>query len=234
MASAEAGCEACRPISTRGRRAALISRAARCSSELAAGPQGALRPQRVEISPGKSARPTSLGRPRNTAPGRPLSAARTALPNTSGRAWMVRADWAYLVTGFITSTPSRAWWVRLIRSSKGTSPPIANTGSPSEVAVTRPVTRLVTPGPEVTTHTPTLPVSRPKAWAMKTAFCSWRQSTSSIGESSRAMNRLSTFAPGMPNTWVTPWFSSILTSAWAPFILQSPEMTTEPGLIAAA
>lgn len=36
-------------------------------------------------SPGYAARPTSLGRPRNAAQGRPLSAARTALANTSGR-----------------------------------------------------------------------------------------------------------------------------------------------------
>ena len=37
------------------------------------------------ISPGKSASPTSLGNPRKAAPGRPLSAARTALPKISGR-----------------------------------------------------------------------------------------------------------------------------------------------------
>jgi hypothetical protein len=108
--------------------------------------------------------------------------------------------------------------VCLKRSSSGTSPPMASTGSPSEVAVARPVTRFVTPGPEVARQTPTLPVIRPMAWAMKAAFCSCRQSTSSIEESSRASNTLSTLAPGMPNTCVTPCCSSSLTRTWAPFM----------------
>ena len=150
------------------------------------------------------ASPTSFGRPRKAAPGRPCSAARMALPSTSGRPCTQSADCANRVTGCIRLMASSDWWVCLKRSSRGTSPPIAITGSPSVVAVASPVTRLVTPGPEVARHTPMRPVSLPKAWAMNAAFCSCRQSTSWMGESSNAVNMLSTLAPGIPNTWVTP------------------------------
>src|SRR5258708_16931989 len=49
------------------------------------------------------------------------------------------------------------------------------TGSPSEVAVANPVTRLELPGPEVTNATPAFPVMRPIPPAMNAAFCSCRQ-----------------------------------------------------------
>src|SRR6516225_9068640 len=56
----------------------------------------------------------------------------------------------------------------------GTAPPIATTGSPSVVAVARPVTRLEQPGPDVTSTTPALPVMRPIPPAMNAAFFSCR------------------------------------------------------------
>jgi predicted TIM-barrel fold metal-dependent hydrolase len=64
---------------------------------------------------------------------------------------------------------------RLSRSLSGTAPHSATTGSPSVLAVTRPVARLVVPGPEVTRTTPGVPVSRPTAAAMNAAFCSCRR-----------------------------------------------------------
>ena len=42
----------------------------------------------------------------------------------------------------------------------GTWPVMATTGAESICAVMMPVTRLVAPGPEVATQTPTLPVER--------------------------------------------------------------------------
>jgi hypothetical protein len=47
-------------------------------------------------------------------------------------------------------------------------------GMESISASTRPVVRLVAPGPEVAQHTPTLPVERAYPSAAKAAFSSWR------------------------------------------------------------
>ena len=56
--------------------------------------------------------------------------------------------------------------------SRETDPIIATTGSPSVVAVTRPVVRFAAPGPDVAMQTPGMPVMRPTAAAMNAAFCS--------------------------------------------------------------
>jgi len=58
-----------------------------------------------------------------------------------------------------------------------TAPQSATTGSCSVLAVSRPVARFAVPGPEVTSTTPGVPVSRPIAPAMNAAFCSWRHTT---------------------------------------------------------
>jgi len=97
-----------------------------------------------------------------------------------------------------------------------TAPPRATTGSPSELAVARPVTRLETPGPEVAMAIPAVPVMRPMPPAMKAAFCSCRQTTVSIFESTSALKTASILAPGTPNTWVTPCASKALTIRSAP------------------
>src|SRR5215471_19333357 len=104
-----------------------------------------------------------------------------------------------------------------------TAPPIATTGSPSELAVAKPVTRLEQPGPEVTRATPALPVMRPIPPAMKAAFCSCRQTMVLILESTSVSNTLSIFAPGMPNTYSTPCASKLCTSNPAP--------VSEPGFV---
>ena len=90
------------------------------------------------------------------------------------------------------------------------------TGSPSEVAVAKPVTRFEQPGPEVTSATPAFPVMRPMPLAMKAAFCSCRQTMVLIFESASVSNTLSTFAPGMPKTYSTPWASRLFTNNSAP------------------
>ena len=68
----------------------------------------------------------------------------------------------------------------------------------------KPVTKLETPGPEVAMATPALPVIRPMPPAMNAAFCSCRQTTVWILESTRALKTASIFAPGMPKACVTP------------------------------
>src|SRR5215831_14140756 len=98
----------------------------------------------------------------------------------------------------------------------GTAPPIATRGSPSVVAVARPVTRLEQPGPEVTSTTPALPVMRPIPPAMNAAFCSCRQTTVLIVESKSVSNTLSILAPGTPKMYSTPCASRVFTSNPAP------------------
>src|SRR5580692_5652493 len=99
-----------------------------------------------------------------------------------------------------------------------TDPPRATIGSPSLFAVASPVVRLLTPGPDVAIATPALPVSRPIPPAMKAAFCSWRHTTVSIEEDFSVSKTLSIFAPGMPNTCVTPCRSSDSTTTCAPVL----------------
>src|SRR5580692_4916685 len=99
-----------------------------------------------------------------------------------------------------------------------TDPPRATIGSPSLFAVASPVVRLLTPGPDVAIATPALPVNRPIPPAMKAAFCSCRQTTVSIEEDFKVSKTLSIFAPGMPNTCVTPCRSSDSTTICAPVL----------------
>ena len=55
---------------------------------------------------------------------------------------------------------SASWNASLPMSLLETWPVRATIGMESIMASTRPVTRLVAPGPEVAQHTPTLPVAR--------------------------------------------------------------------------
>src|SRR5262249_36975302 len=80
------------------------------------------------------------------------------------------------------------------RLERVTAPPTATTGSPSEFAVAKPVTRFEQPGPDVTNATPALPVIRPIPPAMNAAFCSCRQTTVLIFESNNVSKTLSIFA----------------------------------------
>src|ERR1700756_5006729 len=90
------------------------------------------------------------------------------------------------------------------------------TGSPSDVAVAKPVARFEQPGAEVTNATPDFPVIRPMPLAMNAAFCSCRQTMVLIFESSSTSKTLSIFAPGMPKMYSTPCASRLLTSNSAP------------------
>ena len=158
----------------------------------------------------------SLGRPTKAAPGRPDSAARKALAKISELASTASISAAYLVTGRNIATASMLWCVCFSRWATGTAPPSATTGSPSVLAVASPVARFEQPGPEVTSTTPALPVRRPRPAAMKVAFCSWRQTTVLIVESTSASNTGSIFAPGMPKTYSTPCASRWATRSCAP------------------
>src|SRR6478735_5557181 len=110
----------------------------------------------------------------------------------------------YLVKGLSAATASIDWWVRLSRSPRPTAPQMAIIGSCSVLAVSRPVARLVVPGPDVTNATPGVAVSRPTAAAMKAAFCSWRHTTSSGPPSISASKTGSILAPGTPKTYSMP------------------------------
>ena len=77
---------------------------------------------------------------------------------------------------------SASWNASLPISLVDTWPVIATIGIESISASTRPVIRLVAPGPEVAQHTPTLPVARAYPWAAKQAFCSCRTRTWRMGD----------------------------------------------------
>jgi hypothetical protein len=117
---------------------------------------------------------------------------------------------AETVTVCSMPTASIAWCARLRCCVRDTAPQIATTGSPSVVAVSSPVARLAVPGPLVTSTTPGMPVSRPTAAAMKTAFCSVRHVISCGAPATpctaaSASKTGSILAPGTPNTHRTPW-----------------------------
>ena len=62
--------------------------------------------------------------------------------------------------GIVTPVVSVSWNASRPMAARGTCPVIATTGVESIIAVARGVTRLVAPGPEVATATPTLPEAR--------------------------------------------------------------------------
>ena len=65
-----------------------------------------------------------------------------------------------LVAGRVMPKVSASWKASLPMSLEWTWPVMATMGMESIMASTRPVTRLVAPGPEVAQQTPTLPVAR--------------------------------------------------------------------------
>src|SRR5580693_2135826 len=158
---------------------------------------------------------TSAGSTTAAAPRGGASAARIALATASGTLSGSLTSPVYFVKGLSAATASIDWWVRLSRSARATAPQMATIGSCSVVAVIRPVAKLVVPGPEVTSATPGVPVSRPTAAAMNAAFCSWRQTTNSGPPSSRASKTASTLAPGTPKMNWTPYADSVSTTRWA-------------------
>ena len=75
---------------------------------------------------------------------------------------------------------SASWNASLPISLVVTWPVMATIGIESIIASTRPVIRLVAPGPEVAQHTPTLPVDRAYPSAANAAFSSCRTRTCRI------------------------------------------------------
>ena len=62
--------------------------------------------------------------------------------------------------GSVMPVVSVSWKASRPMAARGTWPVKATTGAESIMAVARGVTRLVAPGPEVATQTPTLPDAR--------------------------------------------------------------------------
>ena len=65
-----------------------------------------------------------------------------------------------LTTGRVMPTVSHSWKASSPMAAVGTWPVMITIGIESMYAVAMPVTALVTPGPEVTSATPTSPVAR--------------------------------------------------------------------------
>ena len=141
------------------------------------------------------------------APGFSVVASLQALRTISGMLSGFTTMWAHLVIGRNMPTTSIAWWLSLCRRLLSAWPVSARTGARSMFASATPVTRLAAPGPRVPRQTPTSPVRRPTASAMKAAPCSCLQSTNSIGESSREIMKSAFSSPGTPKMRLTP-------SAW--------------------
>ena len=65
-----------------------------------------------------------------------------------------------LVMGRVMPVTSVSWKASVPRTFDGTCPVMNTVGTESIIAVAMPVVRLVAPGPEVATATPTLPLAR--------------------------------------------------------------------------
>ena len=108
----------------------------------------------------------SFGISTNTGPGRPV----VAMWNAS---WMIRGmSWASvtrklcLVTAIVMPVVSHSWNASVPIAASGTWPVMHTIGTESSMASASGVTTLVAAGPEVTMHTPGLPV----AWAYPSAM----------------------------------------------------------------
>ena len=111
---------------------------------------------------------------------------------------------------------SASWKASMPRSFTFACPVITTIGTESICAVRMPVIVLVAPGPDVTSTTAGWPHARAYPSAICVAPCSCRVSTRWMEESTRASNRGIAAPPGRPNTYFTPCFSSMCTTAWAP------------------
>ena len=70
------------------------------------------------------------------------------------------ADSYYRATGKVTPVTSVSWKASEPTRAEDTWPVMATRADESIIALARPVTRFVAPGPLVAMHTPTLPVAR--------------------------------------------------------------------------
>jgi len=95
-----------------------------------------------------------------TGPGRPVRAMWKAfrIVSASSRTSLTRK--LCLTMGRVMPTVSHSWNASSPIAGVGTCPVMITIGIESMYAVAMPVTALVTPGPEVTSATPTSPVAR--------------------------------------------------------------------------
>ena len=103
---------------------------------------------------------TSFGMSSSTGPGRPSWAIATASRTISASSDTSCTRWLYFVIGSVRPMMSVSWKASRPIMGRPTCPVMASSGEESMWAVASPVTRLVAPGPEVATHTPTRPLAR--------------------------------------------------------------------------
>ncbi len=103
---------------------------------------------------------TSLGMSTTTGPGRPLRAMWKAFFITAPRSRTSLTRKLCLTIGRVMPTVSHSWKASRPIAAVGTWPVTITIGMLSMYAVAMPVMALVTPGPEVTSATPTSPVAR--------------------------------------------------------------------------
>jgi len=99
---------------------------------------------------------TSLGMSTSTGPGRPVVAMWKAFLIDEASALTSFTSMLCFTQGRVTPMASTSWNASRPIACVGTCPEMMTIGIESMYAVAMPVTALVTPGPEVTRHTPTL------------------------------------------------------------------------------
>ncbi len=85
---------------------------------------------------------------------------RKASRTISGRSSTRRARKLCFTIGMVRPNTSNSWNASVPISGVATCPVRQTIGTESSMASAMPVTRLEAPGPEVATHTPTLPLAR--------------------------------------------------------------------------
>src|SRR6266853_543851 len=109
---------------------------------------------------GHLAEVTSLGMSTSTGPGRPVLARQNAFLIVIARFLTSFTRKLCFTQGRVMPTVSHSWKASRPMAWVGTCPVMITIGIESMYAVAIPVTALVTPGPEVTSATPTLSLER--------------------------------------------------------------------------
>ena len=115
---------------------------------------------------------TSIGKSRNTGPRCGVRARRTASATAPGICSVASTVAACLVIGASSGTWSNSWSEPDPHRACGARPPRTSSGAPLKPALVMALMPLVTPGPAVSTATPTVRVSFADASAANVAVCS--------------------------------------------------------------
>ncbi|MCY1374345.1 hypothetical protein D9M69_616830 [compost metagenome] len=102
----------------------------------------------------------SFGTSSSTGPGRPVVAMSSARRTSAGTSSAARTCRFHLVTGRDMPSASLSWKACVPITAVDTCPLMHSTGTESLIASSSPVIVLPTPGPDVTSTTPTRPVLR--------------------------------------------------------------------------